>query len=125
MQPFIHIAYASNHSAACVAQSFLDRINEAVLFPLIIFLTALAFLLFLFGAMRFVWSADDSGGRERGRRHMMFGIIGILVMVSAAAILAIAANTFGLSVGSPCELSPEQQAYCSSPGVPQDDPRCN
>lgn len=95
----LETVYAASQ-AECVARSFLEKINNAVFYPLIIFLTALAFLLFLWGAFRFVWSANESSSRENGRRHMMFGIIGLLIMVSAWAILEITANTFDLGVPS-------------------------
>ena len=92
---FVQTAYALTQ-AECVAQGFLDTLNDAVFYPLIIFLTALAFLVFLWGSFRFVLGAADSGARANGKRHMIYGIIGLLVMVSAGAILTIAANTFGL-----------------------------
>ena len=41
---------------------------------------------------------NDSNGqaREEGKKHIMYGIIGLVVMVSAYTLLTIAANTFGL-----------------------------
>lgn len=53
--------------------------------------------MFLWGGFQFILNAHNPTARETGKKHMIFGIIGLLVMVSAAAILAIAANTFGLS----------------------------
>jgi hypothetical protein len=38
--------------------------------------------------------------RETGRRHMLYGIIGLLVMLSAFAILRIAIETFGIGLPS-------------------------
>lgn len=83
--------------ATCVAQSFLAKINDAVFFPLIVFLTALALLMFLWGAFRYLWSANAPASRETGSKHMLYGVIGLLVMTSAFAILSIAANS--LDVG--------------------------
>jgi hypothetical protein len=92
-------AYAASHEATCAAQGFLAKINEAVLYPLIMLLMAIAFLIFLWGGFQFIVNSDDPGGREIGRRHMVYGIIGLLVMVSAAGILTIAANTLGIPAG--------------------------
>ena len=104
---FIQTALASSHTATCVAQGFLDKINQYVLYPLIIFLSALALLMFLYGAFVFIWKANDPGARDSGKRHMLYGIIGLFVMVSAATILAIAANTFGFSSTGPrCDSTP-------------------
>ena len=89
--------FAQPSNATCVAQGFLDRLNDAVFFPLIILLSGIALLMFLYGGLRFVLGANNPSMRENGQRHMIYGIIGLLVMVSAATILAIAANSFGLS----------------------------
>jgi hypothetical protein len=89
-------AFAAPSEATCVAQGFLGKINDAVLFPLIMLMMAIAFVYFLYGSFQFVVGADEPAARETGRKHMVYGIIGLLVMISAAGILAIAANTFGL-----------------------------
>lgn len=61
-------------------------------------LTSAAALYFLWGAYQFVLGAEDSGSREEGRKHMLYGIIGLLIIISAYGILKIAAGTFGISV---------------------------
>jgi hypothetical protein len=90
------IAYADGHEAA--ARSIVARIEEAILFPLLSFMLALAVLYFLWGAYEFVANADNDSARDTGKTHMLYGIIGMVVMVSALAILRIAAGTFGLTV---------------------------
>lgn len=88
-------AYAATE-AQIVAQNFLTKINEAILFPLITFMMALALLIFLYGAFEYVRGAGNDGDRETGKRHLLWGTIGMLVMLSAMAILYVAAGTFGL-----------------------------
>jgi hypothetical protein len=90
------VAHAQD--AVEVAQSFMDRINEVILYPLITLLLAVALLIFLWGAFQFVLGANNPSAREAGQKHILYGIIGMVVMVSAYAILWIAANTFGVSV---------------------------
>ncbi len=90
------IAHAQE--AVFVAQSFLDRLNEAILFPLITLLLTVALVVFLWGGFQFVMGAGDPGARETGRQHLLWGIIGMLVMLSAYTILWIAAGTFGVDV---------------------------
>jgi hypothetical protein len=89
-------ALANGHEEA--ARSIVSRIESAILFPLISFMLALALLYFLWGAYEFVANADNDSARDTGKKHMMFGVIGMVVMVSALAILRIAAGTFGLTV---------------------------
>lgn len=90
------IAYASAHEAA--ARSLLAKIQSAILFPLITLMVSVAVLMFLWGAFEYVYNADSDQGRETGRRHMLYGIIGLLVMISAYAILTIATGTFGIDI---------------------------
>lgn len=103
--------------AQVVAQSFLARINDAILFPLITLLMAVALLVFLYGAFEYIRGAQNDGDREIGRNHLLYGTIGMLVMLSALAILTIAAGTFGLenelddSVNSGRTLSPENRGF--------------
>ena len=72
----------------------MDKINSIILFPLISLLLAAAVLLFVWGGLKYLLNAEDASARKEGQRHMLFGIIGIVVMVSALAILNIAVNTF-------------------------------
>ena len=88
-------AYAATQAQA-VAQGFLTRINEAILFPLITLLMALALLIFLYGAFEYVKGAGNDSSRETGKRHLLWGTIGMLVMLSAMSILYVAAGTFDL-----------------------------
>jgi hypothetical protein len=89
------IALASGHVEA--AQGVLSKIEGAILFPLMSLMVAVAFFMFLWGAYEYVLNAEDESGRETGRRHMLYGIIGLLVIISAYGILKIAAGTFGIS----------------------------
>lgn len=79
-----------------LALDFMKKINDAVLYPLIMLLMAVALLWFLYGAFKYIRKSDSPGERETGRKHMIYGIIGLLVMTTALGILTIAANTFGL-----------------------------
>lgn len=92
------MADVSNVKAAAAAQCLVDKVNNAVLFPLIALMSAVAFLVFLYGCFEYVRNANNDGAREEGQRHMLYGIIGLLVMLSAYAILEIALATFGLNV---------------------------
>ena len=79
-----------------LAQDFMDRINQVILYPLILLMLGVSLMVFLYGAFEYVLNADNENGRETGKQHLLWGTVGLLVMVSAYAILAIAANTFGL-----------------------------
>lgn len=89
------IAYAQ---ADAVARGFLDRLNDVILFPLITLLMTIALVVFLYGCFEFIVNANNEAARSVGKQHILWGIVGLLVMVSAFSILFIAANTFGLDI---------------------------
>ena len=78
------------------ARSFVKKLNQEILFPLIYLLMAIAFLVFVYGSAKYIMSSGNDASQEEGRKHIMFGLIGLVVMVSAWAILNLAAGTFGL-----------------------------
>lgn len=91
------IVYAAGaHTAA--ANAMLVKLQNAILFPLMMLMMAVAFFMFLWGAYEYVLGAADETSRTTGRSHMLWGIIGLLVMVSAYAILSLATSTFGVSM---------------------------
>lgn len=90
------IVQANTHTE--VAQSFLARLEAAIIGPLITLLIATALLVFLWGMFEYVRNAENDEKRKKGREHMLWGIVGLLVMVSALAIIRIVAGTFGISV---------------------------
>lgn len=90
------IAEAAEHVDA--ARSLVSKINDIILYPLITLLVGVALLVFLWGMFEFIYNSESDQGRETGKRHMLWGIIGLLVMISAYAILKIATATFGVSI---------------------------
>jgi phosphotransferase system glucose/maltose/N-acetylglucosamine-specific IIC component len=88
------------------AASFVQTFNNVILEPFIYLLMAVAFLVFVWGVVQYVFNAASDGGRETGRRHMIYGLIGLFIMISAWSILSIAAGTFGLDDELDCARTP-------------------
>jgi Type IV secretion system pilin len=88
----VPIAWAQSHTAA--AASFVERINNAIIFPLVSLMLGVAVLVFVWGGYQYLLNADNATARSEGQKHMLFGIIGIVVMISAFTILSIAVRTF-------------------------------
>ncbi len=91
------IAFAQTAQGSNYAQSLVDRVNQAITFPLIALLLGVAVLMFLWGIFEMVRGAESVEARQNGQRHMLFGVIGIVVMLSALTLLQIAARTFGVT----------------------------
>ncbi len=92
------IAFAADERHVTVAKAVRAKIEGAILFPLMTLLVSVALLVFLWGAFEYVSNADSDEAQTKGKSHMLFGIIGLLIIISAYGILKIAAGTFGVNV---------------------------
>ncbi|MDP3735356.1 MAG: hypothetical protein Q8R39_02935 [bacterium] len=71
-------------------------ISKEILNPLIALMFALALVVFLWGLVEFIATNESDQGRTNGKKHMLWGVIGMTIMVGATAIIKIVTNTFGL-----------------------------
>jgi hypothetical protein len=78
-------------------QEFVDRVDKAIVNPILLLLFAGGLLFFLWGALEFIIAAENPGKREEGKSHMLWGVIGMFVMASVYAILSVGLNTFGVA----------------------------
>jgi Type IV secretion system pilin len=88
------------------AASFVDKVNEVILFPFIALLMAIAFLVFLWGCAEYIFKSGNQAARADGIKHITFGIIGLVVMVTAWSLLSLATGTFGLGDELECADDP-------------------
>ncbi len=78
--------------------AFLMKVYEVVLQPIIFLVFGLAFLLFMWGIVKFLKDKDNETKREEGKKSIMYGILGMLIMVSVFGIINIIAGTMGVDV---------------------------
>ncbi len=71
----------------------IDSIQVLILNPLIGLLFAIALVVFLWGLAQFIINSDNEEVRSAGKRHMIWGIVGMFIMVGAYAIVNILSNT--------------------------------
>ena len=76
--------------------TLITNINNVILNPIKLFLITLAIVIFLWGLVEFIAKSGSDSEREEGKKHMIWGIIGLFIMVSAIAIIQIFLNTFGI-----------------------------
>lgn len=99
-----------SNTAAKTAKDFVDLVDKNILFPLIILMSSIAFLVFIYGCAEYIMNANNDAARETGKKHITFGLIGLVVIMSAYAILNLALGTFGLSD----ELDCANQGTCEN-----------
>ncbi|MDQ5901687.1 MAG: hypothetical protein QG580_402 [Patescibacteria group bacterium] len=89
MWPFVFTAYAS-------LDSTIKKINKAIINPLIVLMFAIAAVYFLYGLYEFIKDADSSDARETGKRHIIWGLIGMFIMVAVYFIMELILGTLGI-----------------------------
>lgn len=78
-------------------QVLVGKIVTFIIDPLIALIFACGFLVFVWGIVQFMYGlSQQSEAKEEGKKHMLWGIIGITIMLSAWGILRIIAGTFNL-----------------------------
>jgi hypothetical protein len=70
-----------------------NNISAFILKPLIFLMFALSSIVFVWGAKDFVGGADNEEARAAGARSMIWGIVGMVIMVGAVALKTIIENT--------------------------------
>lgn len=69
--------------------------------PALLLLTGVAGLIFFWGVVQFLWNIQKGGDTKDGKMHMLWGVIGLFIMLAAWGILTIIENTVvGLAGGS-------------------------
>ena len=74
---------------------FIGRVQVAIIDPIITLLALAAFVVFVWGVVGFIGGAADSEKREKGKQHILWGLIGLVIIFGARAIVALIANTVG------------------------------
>ena len=87
-----------------VLYDFLGKVVAQIVNPLILLLAGAAFVLFVWGAFRFIYRFSDEAARKEGRSAIMWGLIGLVIIFGAYGIINIALQTFNLKTISPASL---------------------
>jgi Type IV secretion system pilin len=76
-------------------ETVLQNIIVEIFSPLYQFFAVLAFLYFLFGIVKFINGMDNPEEMKKGKSHMIFGTLGLFIILSAGVILKFLSNTLG------------------------------
>lgn len=83
------LAHAQERTLTTIIQSFIDLIEYAI--PIVM---VLAVLTFFFGVARFIFSAESDQARAEGKWFLLWGVIGLFVMVAIWGIVLVIQDTF-------------------------------
>ncbi|MFA6251688.1 MAG: hypothetical protein WC603_03635 [Candidatus Paceibacterota bacterium] len=70
-------------------------INRVVINPIIILIFALAVVIFVYGLIKYLLSPDNEEVRKSSKSHMLWGVVGMFIMVAVFGIMNIILNTIG------------------------------
>jgi TM2 domain-containing membrane protein YozV len=85
-----------NNDVPPVVIEFMGKVVDNIINPILSVIFALALVLFLFGLLRFVLSKGDENALAAGKQHMLWGTVGMTIMISVYAILWLMLLTFGV-----------------------------
>ena len=77
--------------------ALLNGIKTEIVNPAIYLLLAMAAAYFVWGVFMFVSNYEDPEAQEAGKKHMIWGVIGIAIMLSAFGIMRMIAGTIGVA----------------------------
>ena len=74
-----------------------NKIIADILEPAMDLLIAAAVILFLYGVIKYVYSGDNEEKRKEAKNYIVYGIIGLFVMVSVWGLVNLLVGTFSFS----------------------------
>ncbi|MEK7499776.1 MAG: hypothetical protein AAB649_04185 [Patescibacteria group bacterium] len=93
----------------------LQNIWTYIVDPAMLLLFTAGFLVFVYGLVVFLWHLKDGTGHDEGVNHMLWGIIGMFIMVSVWGIIALLVNTVG---ADPTNPDPNRLNNITVPNLP-------
>jgi Na+/serine symporter len=97
IQNYIAVPYA--YAQPGNIGELMARVNEYVLNPIITLMFIVAFVIFVWGLFSFFQAKGGSGSDEdiqKGKRHIFWGIIGMVIMTSVFGIMQLLINSLGV-----------------------------
>lgn len=78
----------------------LEALKMQIIDPIITLLAVASFVVFLYGLVTFIFNAGDAEAQATGRRVMLWGILGLVIVFGAWSIVTIIGNTVGVDAST-------------------------
>lgn len=91
------------HAATPRVDAFVKSVDRYIVNPLILLLFALAVLIFLYGVLEFLLGQASDEKKTTGKSHMLWGIVGIVIMLGVWTLLGLVMSTLGVEGINPQE----------------------
>ena len=94
MSAFIAFAQVSHDQTF---DGILSRIYYYIINPAILLLFTVATVVFIWGVLKYIKNAGDKAKRKEGQDHMLWGVIGLTIMVGVYGIINLLTGFFGIN----------------------------
>ncbi len=91
------VVYAQSTSV----DNLITKFGTYIVDPILLVIFATGFFMFMWGLFQFMVNVSRGEDTSSGKQHMIYGTLGMLIMVSVYGIIAFLDNTFGLNVANP------------------------
>lgn len=99
IQEYIYIPIAHAQAAPAGVSELVQRISRYFLNPLIVLMFTIALVTFIWGMFTFFGRKDNTDEIEKGKRHILWGVIGMAIMISVFGLIDfISGTTIGKTV---------------------------
>jgi len=91
---FTNVAYATGGQATDISSvnELVQEISQEILNPIIQFMFILAVVFFLWGVAEYIQGAESPDARKKGVSHIIYGLVGIFIMMTVYGLMQIMAN---------------------------------
>lgn len=89
------IAYAAK--TAITAVKLIGNIKTEIINPIIAFFIVLSTVVFLWGVIEMITGAENEEKRTTGKRHIIYGLIGLFIMIASGGLISLLCVFFGLN----------------------------
>jgi ABC-type phosphate transport system permease subunit len=94
-----HPVFAQTSSS--VSDTLITKFGTYIVNPLLLVIFAAGFFMFMWGLFQFMLNSSNSESTSEGQKHMIYGTLGMLIMVSVYGIISLLDSTFGLNLSNP------------------------
>jgi len=93
MSSFLEIHFVEAAVDTTAFGNLVNPIISNIVYPAVQLLLGVAVVYFVYGVLQFVFGGDDATAREKGKSTILWGSVGIFIMVSAWGIIYLVSNT--------------------------------
>lgn len=97
LKEIFQINIANAATSAANAGTLISGIKTSIINPIITFFMVAATVVFIWGVVEMIMGAENEEARTIGKRHIVWGLLGLFIMVATGAIISMVCLFFGLS----------------------------